>query len=67
MKYSMESVFTMLMDLYYSYNGGDNSSFFTQIPYELSKAPSFYLELEEDLSLIDTQEWLGISTINFKN
>jgi hypothetical protein len=57
MEYSMESEFTKLMDLYNSYEGGDNSCFFSQIPYELTKDQRFFIELENDLSQLDSSNY----------
>lgn len=45
--------FPMLMELCDSYKGDDENNFFKRIPYELSKAPWAYCDVEDGLALLN--------------
>lgn len=45
--------FPMLMKLHESYTGNNENNFFSRIPYELTKAPWAYIEVEEGLALLN--------------
>ena len=54
--------YPMLMKLHKCYTGNDETNFFSRIPYELSKAPWAYIEVEEGLALLNESNFT-----NYKN